>query len=156
MAVNIERINKYQVDTILHLNETIFRNLITYDRSFIQLFCNKGNGFIVNFDAMAVGYILFDKTYNELAKKEVPTIVNIGILEKYRGMGFGKVLIKLTLEIYKNQDVYLHVIETNYKVQNLYKSFGFVILGTVQDYYDFPTGKENAYIMVRYSNSILK
>lgn len=66
-----------------------------------------------------------------------PTIVNIGILKEYRGMGYGKALMHYLLKVLKDNaysGVYLKVSESNLPALNLYKSLGFNILKQVHDF----------------------
>lgn len=58
----------------------------------------------------------------------VPTIVNVGILEEYRGRGYGKKLILHLLKVLKSkgfEDVNLRVASDNYIALNLYNKLDF-------------------------------
>lgn len=72
-----------------------------------------------NEEYIGYGQIIFD------AK---PIIVNLGILEKYRGLGFGKILLLRLLEMAKGKGfdyISIKVLNSNIMAKNLYKSIGF-------------------------------
>lgn len=61
----------------------------------------------------------------------IPTIVNVGILEEYRGRGYGKDLMLYLLNLLKLkgfEDVNLKVDSNNHIALNLYNSLGFNVL----------------------------
>jgi ribosomal protein S18 acetylase RimI-like enzyme len=150
MAVYIGKITLADADTIMNLNNTIFDDLIKYNKSYIEKLCTERKGFIVGLDGTIVGYVLCDNCYNDITKSTVLTIMSIGVLEAYRSNGFGRMLLKAVIDLYKKSDLYLHVRETNITAQKLYKSEGFVSMGTVPKFYKLPTGNEDAYCMVRF------
>ena len=71
-------------------------------------------------------------------------IISIAVLEKYRGKGIGRELMKHCLCSRTNQTtqpnkIRLHVRVTNANAVALYTSLGFVIAGQMADYYINPT-----------------
>jgi ribosomal protein S18 acetylase RimI-like enzyme len=60
----------------------------------------------------------------------IPTIVNIGILDKFRGRGYGKILMQHLMKILNDngfKETELKVSSDNFAALNLYKSLGFKI-----------------------------
>jgi len=71
----------------------------------------------------------FDKKYIEYKKISKGIIWTIGVLEEYRGRGFGKKLVLKALDwFYKKGIKYvgIHVDENNFIAKNLYKKLGFI------------------------------
>lgn len=65
-----------------------------------------------------------------IIENNTPIIVNFGIIEKYRGKGYSKYLLKYLLNmIYANgfHKIIIKVRDSNYVALNLYKSIGFKI-----------------------------
>ena len=91
----------------------------------------------------SVGELLIDKNNDDLIgyvfvyKKKYPGFIyNIFVYPKYRGKGFGKRLTRDAIEKYNGID--LTVDKTNYRAIQLYKGFGFYIVGegnTEDEYY---------------------
>ncbi len=76
-------------------------------------------------------------------------VTNICLLDKYRGLGYGKELFSKLIQLVITlgaQTVSLEVRESNIVAQNLYKSFGFLEEGIRKKYY-IDNG-EDAIIMV--------
>ena len=72
-----------------------------------------------NEEYIGYGQIIFDNK---------PIIVNLGILENYRGLGFGKVLLLNLVEMAKKkgfEHISIKVLNSNMVAKNLYKSIGF-------------------------------
>ena len=62
------------------------------------------------------------------------TLVNFGVLEEYRRLGFGTLFIKYIIDICKNNninDLYIRVDEENNEAIKLYKKIGFNILDEI-------------------------
>ena len=150
MTAHISRINTEDTDAVFNLNNVIFNDQIVYPKSFIQRLCTERKGFLIKFDQEPVGYILCENCYNNITKMVVNTIFSIGVLEKYRKRGFGKVLLKALIDLFPKTDIYLNVRVTNLAAQSLYRSEGFVTIGTLPKYYKLESGLEDAYSMVRF------
>lgn len=59
-------------------------------------------------------------------------LVNFGILEEYRGLGYGEILLEYMINLaydIKLSQLYIRVNDSNYKALNLYKKIGFKFLG---------------------------
>ncbi|MDO5708160.1 MAG: ribosomal protein S18-alanine N-acetyltransferase [Andreesenia angusta] len=77
-------------------------------------------------------------------------ITNIAVREKYRRAGIGKNLLSNLIDLLENRGVKTIVLEVRVKNEsaiNLYKKFGFDIVGKRPKYYT--DNNEDAYIMVR-------
>jgi ribosomal protein S18 acetylase RimI-like enzyme len=64
----------------------------------------------------------------------IPTIVNVGLLEAYRGKGYGRALMLCLLRLLEEngiKEVNLRVATHNHKALKLYKSLGFAIKSEV-------------------------
>ena len=69
-----------------------------------------------------------------ISKKDLYTIVNVGILDEYRNKGYGEMLIKYLIYLcYKKHisQVTINVDVNNYKAFNLYKKMGFEEYGKI-------------------------
>lgn len=78
--------------------------------------------FICNSDGVEVGYgqIIYNKGQY--------TIVNLGILEEYRGLGYGEKLVRYLINFCNKKnitDVHIRVEKKNYKAISLYYKIGF-------------------------------
>lgn len=59
-------------------------------------------------------------------------LVNFGILEEYRSLGYGEILLEYMINLaydIKLSELYIRVNDSNYKALNLYKKIGFKFLG---------------------------
>ena len=59
-------------------------------------------------------------------------LVNFGILEEYRSLGYGEILLEYMINLaydIKLSQLYIRVNDSNYKALNLYKKIGFKFLG---------------------------
>lgn len=66
--------------------------------------------------------------YGQIILDNKPIIVNLGILENYRGLGLGKVLLLKLIEMAKKRGfnhISIKVLNSNIIAKNLYKSLGF-------------------------------
>lgn len=152
MSLYISKISGDDVNTLMNLNTIIFSDGINYPESYIKKLCKQKTGYIIYLDSKPAGYVLCDTVLNPFVKMNVPTVMSIGTLEDYRGMGFGRTLLTSSFELYPYQDIYLNVSENNPKAEQLYRSEGFIQIGTVPKYYKTLKGTENAYSMVRYAS----
>jgi GNAT superfamily N-acetyltransferase len=85
-----------------------------YEKGSILL--KKGNVYI------GYGQIIFND--------DIPTIVNVGLVEGYRGKGYGRVLMHYLLKVLAEEgkeEVNLKVSTSNHSALKLYKSLGFIV-----------------------------
>ena len=84
---------------------------------FIQDLCFFG---MINNDYIGYGQIIFNRN--------MYTIVNFGIVTKYRGNGFSKIFLSKIVDAAKKygiDELFIRVDSTNLKALNLYKWIGF-------------------------------
>jgi ribosomal-protein-alanine N-acetyltransferase len=89
----------------------------------------KKNSYLVKCDETIVGYLVGDKT---------GTIITFAVLEDYRRLGLGKLLLKHfinQMRILKHKNLVLRVKIDNLPAIALYKSVGFIIDETLINYY---------------------
>ena len=59
-------------------------------------------------------------------------LVNFGILEEYRELGYGQILLEYMINFaydIKLSELFIRVTDSNYKALNLYKKTGFKFVG---------------------------
>lgn len=101
-------------------------NDIYYDE--YQSYYIEDLSIVMEYDNIPIGYGQIIKSKSEY------TLVNFGIIDGYRGNGFGKILLKriINLAIDKNiEELYLRVSAKNNIAKNLYKSVGFREIGKI-------------------------
>ena len=105
----------------------------SYSINFWEDNLDINHSFVAIFNKEIVGYICS----NDI------TIVSFDIMKEYRNQGIGKELLSKCIQTY---DFYvnLNVRISNLVAIHLYESFGFKIVGIIDDYYD---PKEDAYSM---------
>ncbi|AAK79804.1 GNAT family N-acetyltransferase [Clostridium acetobutylicum] len=94
---------------------------IYYDEA--QEYYVDDGAFFISKDEIKIGYGQFIFEHNNI------TIVNFGIVEQYRGNGYGRYFLSYILNILKNRGckvVYIKVDMNNVPAINLYTSMGFV------------------------------
>ncbi len=76
-------------------------------------------------------------------------ITNIAVKKEYRGLGIGKGLVSSLIDIAKNDElvegISLEVRRSNFTAQDLYRKYGFYVIGIRGKYYE--DNREDAYIM---------
>ncbi len=76
-------------------------------------------------------------------------ITNIAVKKEYRGLGIGKGLVSGLIELALDDElvdgISLEVRRSNFAAQNLYRKYGFEVIGVREKYYD--DNREDAYIM---------
>ena len=75
-------------------------------------------------------------------------ISTLGVIDEYRKIGLGKILVKKAIEIMQMKKnclaVYLHVVEYNKSAITFYDKLDFIESELIQDYYTFKDAKYNA------------
>ena len=87
-----------------------------------------------------IGFILVDIEGGEI-KENSALIYAIGVLEEYRRLGIGKMLIEKILENLKNypqvEQLYLHVQDSNKNAYKFYLALGFKFVKTLDNFYSW-------------------
>jgi [ribosomal protein S18]-alanine N-acetyltransferase len=142
----MKSIDESDLDDLYKLNQEIFKEEILYDKDYLSRFCKLKQGYIMRKnDKTLIGYAIFGMTYCE--SQRIFTIVSIGVLNTYRGKGYGKMLLQTILDKYPTREISLHVRVTNKVAQKLYKSLGFEIKNIEEKYYH--QLNDDAYHMVK-------
>lgn len=150
--ITIQLITKRDCDLICQLNNEIFKDEVIYTKDYVQFYCEENKGYIAWVNGKPSGYIIYGYTYAEELKREVMTIVSIGVIEKYRRLGLGQRLLKKVLTKLTQYDIYLHVLTSNAPAIKLYEKEEFKIIMTVPKYYDLiKDGQQDAYTMEKKS-----
>lgn len=98
--------------------------------------------FIAKVDGKVAGYGCFWFVLDE------GQLVNIGVRPEFRRLGIGALILEAGLAECRKRamkTLFLEVRTSNEKAQNLYKKYGFKVLGLRKGVYDLP--KEDGYIM---------
>jgi len=77
-------------------------------------------------------------------------LLNIGIKKEKRRLGLGEKLLKkmiIAAEVMGSKKIILEVRITNKSAYKLYEKLGFEEIGTRQNYYRLPEGREDAFVM---------
>ncbi|MCK9536470.1 MAG: ribosomal protein S18-alanine N-acetyltransferase [Bacilli bacterium] len=122
---------------IVRGEEEIFGSTLGYDLIYSELKLNPyAHYLVVEIDGHFGGYIGL-WIYENNAE-----IINFFIIEKYQGLGFGKLLLKFAVELCEMshiQSISLEVREDNQKAINLYNKFDFVFSHYRKNYYNDST-----------------
>ncbi len=109
-----------------------------------EVITNNSNPFLYRIeyyiDNRSIGYLEYSIIYDRME------IDNIMVLEEYRHMGIGSMLMDYIINIYnekKLDNITLEVRKSNVKAINLYKKYGFVEVGIRKYYY----GDEDGILM---------
>lgn len=133
MSILMKNIDESDLDDLLKMNQEIFRDEIVYDKNYLERFCKLKQGYIIRNEKTLVGYIIYGMTYCKSKRRF--TIISIGVYDIFRGKGYGKLLLQTVLNSFSTKEISLHVRITNKIAQNLYKSLGFEIIETEENYY---------------------
>lgn len=136
------------IKTLYNLNFAIFKNQSLYSMDYLTEICKKRYGFIINFIDKPAGYVLYDYIDDEIVKETVLTIMSLGVLKEYRGLGLGRTLLETVLELFPKEGICLRVVANNIPAKKLYESEGFIILKHLPKYFKFVNGEEDGDLMV--------
>ena len=125
----IRKIKYSDFEYILELSKKIFSVSEIYSLEFLY----KTFGYcFLDKNGKIIGYIIcIEKKDNDIL------ITSLGIEEKFRKRGIGKVLLKICIETLKEKgNIYLHVRSKNVIAINLYKKNGFKEIEKISNYYE--------------------
>lgn len=119
--------------------------------SFLRLLQNQHNNILTLLYKQKRDYIIAGFICTQLIKPEAE-ILSLAILNKYRGLGLGRILLqhslkKLALE--GCEKIFLEVEEHNKAAIYLYKKAGFKTIAIRKHYYETAEGSANAITMQR-------
>lgn len=134
----IEELKNNDINTLENIFKEIFSksNIITTKNS--NPFTNF---FVLKRENEIIGFINFDLIYDRAE------LININIIDKYKGNGYGKMLLQFMIEDVKKKakNITLEVRKDNIIAINLYKSNGFKEKAIRKNYY----GSVDAILMER-------
>ena len=145
MKYNIENIDEKDIDRIYEIESKTFTsnwkkesfvNQLKRESSLLRVIKNENNEII--------GYYWVWNIVNEVQ------VITVTVTEKFRGKGYGKVLVEDIIRISSENNmlnIYLEVRISNLTAINLYKKFGFTEYRQIENYYNKPV--ENGICMVK-------
>ncbi len=139
----IRSMNEEDVPSVVAIEKTSF-SLPWSETSFLnELHKQHAISRVAVFNDTVVGYICAESVMDE------GHILNLGIHPQHRKRGIATALVENILEDLKVRAcrfLYLEVRASNFAAKRLYRSFGFVLVGTRKNYYVAPN--EDAVIMM--------
>lgn len=138
----IERADTTHVHDIFEIGKLCFSDAWREETVFHDMEGPQSEYFIAKVDGKVAGYGCFWFVLDE------GQLVNIGVHPEFRRLGIGARLLEAGLAECRKQamkTLFLEVRTSNEKAQNLYRKYGFKVLGLRKGVYDLP--KEDGYIM---------
>jgi ribosomal-protein-alanine N-acetyltransferase len=132
-----------------------FFRLIMLDKSNYMLTLKQGKTLI----GYGGYHLLMNKTnflYTKKIYMRLIHLINIAIRVHYRNQGFGSHLLNLLINNAKSLNAeycYLELRPSNNRAFRFYKSFGFSVIGVIENYY--PMEEENAIVMGKELSSLI-
>ena len=143
------------IDTVLDIERRVFPH--PWSENFFRLILEDRNNYMVTLKLRGVvigyggyhflkngaGFSLNGKNY-----EYVVHIINLAIAPEYQGRGYGSALMdNILADALKRgaEYAYLEVRPSNSRAISLYRKFGFMIVGIIENYY--PQEGENALVM---------
>ena len=140
---------------VLAIEKAVFPH--PWSENFFRLIISDKNNYMVTIKlgGRVIGYggyhLLKNDVEFRLMNKRydfVVHIINISIAPDFQGKGYGTILMNYLLEDARSRGVefaYLEVRPSNERAISLYRRFGFMIVGIIENYY--PQERENALVM---------
>ena len=138
----IERADTPHVHDIFEIGKLCFSDAWREETVFHDMEGPQSEYFIAKVDGKVAGYGCFWFVLDE------GQLVNIGVHPEFRRLGIGARLLEAGLAECRKRamkTLFLEVRTSNEKAQNLYRKYGFKVLGLRKGVYDLP--KEDGYIM---------
>lgn len=125
--INIDALNESLIDEILEIENEVFPN--PYDERMVRAIVNDKNGLMVGcfLDEKLIGYV---QVLRNLYSNDDLVIVNLAVIEKFRGKGIAKSLLYKACNYFESNEftpVILQVRKDNEIAIKLYKNLGFMI-----------------------------
>lgn len=143
--------NEIQLDYLTQLEE-IYKT--EHKAILSENFVSCSVTFGIVHDGQIIGFIMMAKTL------DVMLVVEIFVKDEYRCMGVGKKLFNHVLNLYDGMQFTLHVSVLNLIAINMYLKYDFVIVNTLENYYQdkgfepYTDEGVHAYHMIRYIKAI--
>jgi len=150
VTIRVAEINDAQA--ILHLKREYIANTTTLpiildeyqddvkkEITLIKAYLESDNSvfLVAEYDGKLIGNI--DLTGSKRTKMDHTAMIGMGISEEWRNQGLGKLLLENTLNWAKNHSkieiVWLDVYASNDMGISLYKNMGFIVSGTIKDFF---------------------
>ena len=141
MSLTFTDIKKTSIDKINLLENEGFENFLNFSK-INKSFLSKVEGLSIK-QGFYIGHIYANMVADQA------DIISFIIKDKYRRQGFGTILFKkfiVTLNSKGVKEFFLEVSEKNTGAQKFYNRFGFIKIGSRQNYYKTNSGKHNAYL----------
>ena len=142
MSLTFTDIKKTSIEKINILENEGFKNFVNTSK-INKNFISKVEGFSIK-QRFYIGHIYANMVADQA------DIVSFIINGKYRRHGFGTILFGKFISTLKGKGVkefFLEVSEKNIDAQKFYNRFGFIKIGSRQNYYKTNLGKQNAYLL---------
>ena len=138
----IEQMKENDIDGVFEVEKNCFEDYWSKDSFKKELSNNLAQYLVAKVDNKVVGYVGIWFVVDE------GHITNVAVHEGYRGQKIGDQLIRELVEVCKNNKIVsmtLEVRASNVVAQNLYRKYGFKMVGIRKEYYS--NNKEDAIIM---------
>ena len=142
MRLTFTDIKKTSIEKINLLENEGFENFVNSSK-INKSFISKVEGFSIK-QRFYIGHIYASMVVDQ------SDIVSFIIRDKFRRQGFGTILFSKFISTLKSKGVkefFLEVSEKNTVAKKFYSRFGFIKIGTRQNYYKTNSGKQNAYLL---------
>lgn len=145
MKYQIRPMTVADIEAVVKQEEEIFGTSLGYDMLYTELTLNEfAFYFVLEIEQEVHGYIGMWLVENRAE------IINFYVNTPYQGLGFGKELLELVLDLCQKSGVEflsLEVRKSNYRAKNLYQKYGFEYAFVRPKYY---SDGEDAEVMVKY------
>ena len=142
MSLTFIDIKKTPIEKINLLENEGFKNFVNSSK-INKSFISKVEGLSIK-QRFYIGHIYANMVVDQA------DILSFIIKDKYRRQGFGTILFGKFISTLKSKGVkefFLEVSEKNVGAQKFYNRFGFIKIGSRQNYYKTNSGKQNAYLL---------
>ena len=142
MSLTFTDIKKTPIEKINLLENEGFENFVNSTK-ISKTFISKVEGLSIK-QRFYIGHIYANMVADQA------DILSFIIKDKYRRQGFGTILFGKFISTLKSKGVrefFLEVSEKNIGAQKFYNRFGFIKIGSRQNYYKTNLGKQNAYLL---------
>lgn len=138
MNIKIRNMTSADTDAVLGMMRTFYSSAAVYTNGSDEIFTNDIRacvsddpfieGYILEADSKTVGYAMTAKSYSTEFGKRCIWIEDLYIIDKYRGLGIGRVFFDYITEKYDGALFRLEVEAENERAVKLYKKCGFTTL----------------------------